>query len=140
MYYLSAECLARASDTCPKDLPNRAYIKKLDLVSVEGKLVNLSAVAAKSKGEAYRLAGRIGGDWENFSLAQKKEYIRQLDDMARAMGYSALWTYWRINENRAVVDSFTLGQIAELRGYQKGWIYHKENEIKERLNTEKEFA
>ncbi|MDR1627070.1 MAG: DEAD/DEAH box helicase [Spirochaetia bacterium] len=140
MHYLSAECLARLSDACPKDVPNRAHVKKLGLVSVGGELVNLSAVAVKSKGEAYRLVGRIGEGWEGFTLAQKKEYIRQLDGMARAMGYSALWTYWKINENRAVVDSFTLRQIAELRGYKKGWIYHKENEIREKLNTEKELA
>jgi superfamily II DNA or RNA helicase len=136
LYYFSGECLARLSGECPKDVPNREYVTKTDLVSVDGNLVNLSAVALKSKRTAYKIVDRIAAGWDGFTLAQKKEYTARLDAMAKTMGYSPLWTYWKINEGKNIIDSFTLKQIAELRGYRRGWIFHKEEEIKKRLREE----
>jgi superfamily II DNA or RNA helicase len=139
MYYLSPECLRRMSAECPRDIPNREYIKKLDLVSVGGKLVNLSSAAASSKPAAWRMVQDICGAWDTYPAEEKTAYIQQMDGMARTLGYSPMWTYWKINENRNVIDTFTLRHIAKLHGYAAGWAYYREREIREKLKAEKEL-
>jgi superfamily II DNA or RNA helicase len=125
--YFSSRCLSRISNGCPKDIPNREYIRKEGISVSEGELVNLS------KGEAYKAAGAIAAKWEGLTLPEKVNYIKELYGVAVRFGYNPMWVYWKINERRLVVDTFTLSQLAALRGAKPGWVWHKEQEIRERI-------
>jgi hypothetical protein len=125
--YFSPRCLSRERDGCPRDIPNREHMVKKDIGVAEGELVNLS------KKEAYRAAAAAAAEWDGFSPEEKARRIRELDGLAARFGYNPLWVYWKINEDRQVVDTFTLKHLARLRGFKPGWVWHKEQEIRERL-------
>ncbi|MDR0449929.1 MAG: DEAD/DEAH box helicase family protein [Treponema sp.] len=134
LYYFSDTCLSRSSPDCPKEIVRRGYTAKDGIDVTEGELVNLS------KKQVYREAEGIAVRWDDFTVPEKIANIKKLNDMSVRLNYSPLWVYWKINEGRSVVDTFTLKQLAELRGYRNGWIWHKEQEIRERIKDAQELS
>jgi superfamily II DNA or RNA helicase len=133
LHYFSDACLSRSSPECPKEIVRQERVIKSDIDVTSGELVNLS------KKQAYQTANSISVKWDSFTIPEKETNIRQLNDISVKLNYSPLWVYWKINEGRNVVDTFTLKQLAKLRGYRQGWIWHKEQEIRKHLMETQEL-
>jgi len=109
------------------------------MIEIKTDLQELSkpvALSDRPYEERKEIQDQIGSAVLEYSTAEKTGVILpgpvgELLRIAESLGYNIMWTYWRLtDESRKTVNIPLLHEIARQKGFKKGWVFFKMQELK----------
>jgi superfamily II DNA or RNA helicase len=76
----------------------------------------------------YAEIARTAADDDSYDRA-----VGKLVELAKKLGYSVFWVYWRVTEYKLAVDARLLHSIARVCGYKSGWCFYRAKELKKQI-------
>jgi superfamily II DNA or RNA helicase len=137
MYFTGTVCdnCGEKKETTPR--PNMEVI--------DGRLVEaLAPIKLKDRpwSERKEFIDKINGIVNDFHDQSNEMQIAagpigDLMKIAKSLGNSIMWVYWKLSENVDYVNVSLLHEIARQEGYKSGWVYYKEKEIARKLDEKR---